>query len=67
MGLLKKTEISNFQELENRAARSFIAEEHHNVENSSFSSPIKTLIQNLGWKTVNEMVKNDNKAIVYRS
>ena len=53
------TEISKLQKLQNRAARI--------ITNGSFDAPSKPLIQNLNWKTINDMIKHENRTMVYKS
>ena len=53
------TEISKLQRLHNRAARI--------ITNSSFDAPSKQLIQNLNWKTINDMIKHEIRTVVYKS
>ena len=58
-GCCSTTEISKLQKLQNRAARI--------ITNSSFDASSKPLIQNLGWKTVNDMIKHESRTMVYKS
>ena len=58
-GCCGTTEISKLQKLQNRAARI--------ITNSSFDASSKPLIQNLGWKTVNDMIKHESRTMVYKS
>ena len=58
-GCCGTTEISKLQKLQNRAARI--------ITNSSFDASSKPLIQKLGWKTVNDMIKQENRTMVYKS
>ena len=55
-GCAGTTEINRLQ---NRAARI--------VTNSSFDSPSNQLIENLGWKTINEVIDIESKTIVFKS
>ena len=56
---LAGNEISKLQKLQNRAARI--------ITNSSFDASSKPLIQKLGWKTVNDMIRHESMTIVYKS
>ena len=58
-GCCGTTEISKLQKLQNRAARI--------ITNSSFHASSKPLIQKLGWKTVNDMIKHESRIMVYKS
>ena len=58
-GCCGTTEISKLQKLQNRAARI--------ITNSSFDASSKPLIQNLGWKTVNDVIKHESMTMVYKS
>ena len=58
-GCCGTTEISKLQKLQNRAARI--------ITNSSFDASSKPLIQKLGWKTVNDMIKHESRTMVYKS
>ena len=53
------TEINHLQIFQNRAARI--------VTNSSFDTPSNQLIENLGWKTLNELIDIESKTMVFKS
>ena len=53
------TDINRLQKLQNRAARI--------VTNSSFDTPSNQLIENLGWKTINDLIDIESKTMVFRS
>ena len=52
-GCAATSEINRLQEFQNRAARI--------VTNSSFDTPSNQLIENLGWKTINELIDIESK------
>ena len=52
-------EIYQLQKLQNRAARV--------ITNSSFDAPSRPLVQELGWKTFEELINFDTKTMVYKS
>ena len=56
MALLK---ISKLQKLQNRAATI--------ITNNSFDASSKPLIQNLDWKTINDTITHESRAMVYKS
>ena len=58
-GCCGTTEISKLQKLQLRAARI--------ITNSSSDASSKPLIQKLGWKTVNDMIKHESRTMVYKS
>ena len=58
-GCCGTTEISKLQKLQNRAARI--------ITNSSFDASSKPLIQKLGSKTANDMIKHESRTMVYKS
>ena len=53
------TDINQLQKLQNRAARI--------ITNSSFDTPSRPLITELGWKTVEELIGNESKIMVFKS
>ena len=58
-GCAGSTDINQLQKLQNRAARI--------ITNSSFDTPSRPLITELGWKTVDELIDNETKTMVYKS
>ena len=58
-GCCGSTEITKLQKLQNRAARV--------ITNSSFDAPSRPLIQELGWKTIEEIINCETKTMVYKS
>ena len=50
------TEINQLQKLQSRAVRM--------ITNSSIDGPSRPLIKVLGWKTVDELISGDSKAVV---
>ena len=52
-------EIHHLQKLQNRAARIIIV--------SNCDATIKPLIESLSWKTINEMIQFESRAIVFKS
>ena len=58
-GCCGNTDINQLKKLQNRAARI--------VTNSSFDSPSRPLIVNLGWKTIRELVDEESRSMVYKS
>ena len=58
-GCTGSTEINRLQKLQNRAARI--------VTNSSYDTPVRPLIEALGWETIQELVKNDCGTMVFKS
>ena len=53
------TEINRLQKFQNRAARI--------VTNSKFDDSSRPLIERLGWKTIDELIAEESKTIVYKS
>ena len=53
------TEINQLQKLQNRAARI--------ITNSSFDAPSRPLIEEMGWKTIDEMITGESKTMVFKS
>ena len=58
-GCARSTNINQLQKLQNRAARI--------ITNSSFDTPSRPLITELGWKTVEELIGNESKTMVFKS
>ena len=58
-GCAGSTDINQLQKLQNRAARI--------ITNSSFDTPSRPLITELGWKTVEELIGNESKTMVFKS
>ena len=58
-GCAGSTEINQPQKLQNRAARI--------ITNSSFATPSRPLIVELGWKTIEELIGNESKTMVFKS
>ena len=58
-GCAGTTEINRLQKLQKMAARI--------VTKSSFDNPSNQLIENLGWKTINELINIESKTIVLES
>ena len=58
-GCCGSMEIYQLQKLQNRAARV--------ITNSSFDAPSRPLIQELGWKTIEELINFETKTMVYKS
>ena len=58
-GCCGSTEINKLQKLQNRAARI--------VTNSSFDSPSRPLIEELGWKTIEQLISNESETMVFKS
>ena len=52
-------EINQLQKLQNRAARI--------ITNSSFDAPSRPLIVELGWRTIEELIGNESKTMVFKS
>ena len=48
------TEINQLQKLQNRAARI--------VTNTSYDTPSKKLLEELGWKTIDELIKIESES-----
>ena len=58
-GCVGLTKINQLQKLQNRAARL--------IMNSSFYTPGRPLIRELGWKTIDELVSGESVAMVFKS
>lgn len=58
-GCAGSTEINRLQKLQNRAARI--------VTKSSYDTPVRPLIEGLGWKTIQELINNDSGTMVFKS
>ena len=58
-GCAGSTEINQLQKLQKRAARI--------VTNSSYDAPSKPLIEELGWKTIQELIQNESETMVFKS
>ena len=58
-GCCGSTKITKLQKLQNLAARV--------IKNSSFDAPSRPLIQELGWKTIEEIINCETKTMVYKS
>ena len=58
-GCAGSTEINQLQKLQNRAARI--------ITNSSFDTPGRPLIEELGWKTIEELIGDESKTMVFKS
>ena len=58
-GCAGSTDINQLQKLQNRAARI--------ITNSSFDTPSRPLITELGWKTVEELIGNESTTMVFKS
>ena len=58
-GFAGSTDISQLQKLQNRAARI--------ITKSSFDTPSRPLIVELGWKTIEELIGNESKTMVFKS
>ena len=52
-------ELSQLQKLQNRAARI--------LTNSSFDTSSRQLIDMLGWKTIDQLIAEESKSIIYMS
>ena len=53
------TELNQLQKLQNRAARI--------ITSSNFDTPSRPLIDQLGWKTIDELVASETKTMVFKS
>ena len=53
------TNINQLQKLQNRAARI--------IANSSFDTPSRPLIVELGWKTIEELIGNETRTMIFKS
>ena len=58
-GCAGSTDINQLQKLQSRAARI--------ITNSSFDTPSRPLIAELGWQTIEELIDNESKMMVFRS
>ena len=58
-GCCGSSEINQLQKLQNRAARI--------VTNSSFDTPSRPLIERLGWGTIQQLISNESKTMVFKS
>ena len=58
-GCAGSTEINQLQKLQNRAARI--------ITKSSSDTPSRPLIVELGWKTIEELIVNESKTMVFKS
>ena len=58
-GCAGSTVLNQLQKLQNRAARI--------ITNSSFDTPSRPLIDQLGWKTIEQLVASESKAMVFKS
>ena len=58
-GCAALTEINQLQKLQNRAARI--------ITNSSFDAPGGSLIEDMGWKTIDELITCESKTMVFKS
>ena len=58
-GCTGSTEINQLQKLQKRAARI--------IMNSSFDGPSRPLIEGLRWKTVDEIITDESKTMVFKS
>ena len=58
-GCAGSTDINQLQKLQNRAARI--------ITNSSFDTSSRPLIAKLGWQTVEELISNESKTMVFKS
>ena len=58
-GCCGSTDINQLQKLQSRAARI--------VTNSSFDSPSRPLIEELGWNTIEQLISNESKTMVFKS
>ena len=58
-GCAGSTDINQLQKLQNRAARI--------ITNSSFDASSRPLIAKLGWQTIEELIRNESKTMVFKS
>ena len=58
-GCAGSTEINQLQKLQNRPARI--------ITNSSSDTPSRPLVVELGWKTIEELIDNESKTMVFKS
>ena len=58
-GCAGSTELNQLQKLQNRAARI--------ITNSSFDTPSRPLVDQLGWKTIEQLIASESKIMVFKS
>ena len=58
-GCAGSSEINQLRKLQKRAARI--------ITNSSFDAPSRSLIEKLGWKTVDQLISSESKTMVFKS
>ena len=58
-GCAGSTELNQLQKLQTRAARI--------ITNSNFDTPSRPLIDQLGWKTIEQLVASESKTMVFKS
>ena len=58
-GVCGAAEIHQLQKLQNRAARI--------ITGSNYDAPSKSLIESLGWKTINDMIQFESRVMVFKS
>ena len=58
-GCAGATDINQLQKLQNRASRF--------ITNSSFDTPSRALIVELGWQTIEELIDKESKTMVFKS
>ena len=58
-GCAGSNELTQLQKLQNRAARI--------LTNSSVDTPGRLLIDRLGWKTIDQLIAEESKTLVYKS
>ena len=58
-GCAGSTELNQLQKLQNRAARI--------ITNSSFDTPSRPLIDQLGWNTIEQLIASESKTMVFKS
>ena len=58
-GCAGSTDINQLQKLQNRAARI--------ITNSSFDTPSRPLIAELGWQTIEELIGSESKTMVFKA
>ena len=58
-GNCRETFLTRLQKLQNRAARI--------ITGSDYDTPAEPLIEQLGWKTVRELIQNDTSVMMYKS
>ena len=54
-----ETFLTRLQKLQNRAARI--------ITGSNYHTPAEPLIEQIGWKTVRELIQNDTSVMMYKS